>query len=212
MKKLMACAAKAAKVTGVCPATKKVNELVVDVNALPKATMQHLAWIGKHTPMRTGMNEQDGEDIRQDAALKVIKARMCFKEGGGASLTTFLNVAADRGARTSLAKRRTKKATMIELSLDIPATFDQTTGENSTEAKIDYVLDETGGGFDLTDQKMDIATVLKRLDPVERKVCKFLMDGKTQKEIPALIGVSTYEFRFKIMPKLTRAFRKFYEG
>ena len=205
MKKLMTYVATAANGTGECP-TEKSNAPIIDEIVIPEQTLRYLDVV-KVQGLCEGLQMADAEDRRGDALYRIVKALFGYRDDGRASMATYLHVVIDSSVKDSWRAMRRLKRTHEMLTLDMPVP--ERNGYDGDGRMVDFVSDEDDGGFARADMKMDVESILARLTPIQARVCGFLMAGIRKSAIPALVGISEYEFKHKILPALAKAFAEF---
>lgn len=185
----------------------------VDPHGLPAATMKHLRCIAESIPRRTGLRPEDGEDIMQEAALRIIQARGGYDVERGASEATYLNHVANNAVKMSLRARRAMKVANLELTLDVPLDGEKIDEDQEGDRVIDTVKDERWRESQrASDLKMDVETVLAYLTPLERKACLALKAGVPKVELPRLLGIRPSRFKHQFMPELMRKFKRIWNS
>lgn len=105
------------------------------------------------------------------------------------------------------------KIANLELTLDEPLEGEKIDDDQEGDRKIDMVEDDRWRESQrLSDLKMDIATVLAYLTPLERKACLALKAGVPKVELPRMLGIRPSRFKHQFMPELMRKFKRIWNS
>jgi len=188
---------------------------IVDANELPAKTVGYIRLKTINTSVNVGLGFEEEQDLSQSLYLAALKAResfdptACDPSKAVAKLETYLHRAVDNAAVDFLRRRSTNVRMSVLYVLDTPIDPHGCHEEDHEgDMKIDHVSDPNAPTADDIALHMDVAEAIKPLDAESRELCDLLMRGVSVRECARVMGLSVWDLRRRVMPKIAGALKE----
>lgn len=177
-----------------------------DPFALPERTMNFIEHMVRTAPNGHVMNYQDGEDLRSECYVAVLKARENFREGHGATLATFLEKVVRDAVNRFFRDRARLKRSCVRFTLDeiVVNPDDEDDGDSEVCRRVD-VIAAPGADADreakeeALDRESFLATIADRK---VRVATRLMLEGETlKKDISKAVGIPYGKYRYGVEPR-----------
>ena len=151
------------------------------------------------------LDDHHAHKLRDMLERRACRLMSAYEHGRCGNFEAYVAVGLAKYAARDAARCKDQMALRYEVSLDEPVND----GETAGDTRLDFVADD-GSAAVRNRRKRDVWDVVALLPRPYRRICEWIMAGRTEAQIAARLGIHRTSYKRTVCPKVRTAFIRLY--